>query len=85
MWRQVFSQKEIYDTIYSLTDDTLKMSFYELTYVSWMIEKLEISSKSIILDVGCGLGKVLTFICYLKGCCGVGVDISVKGLKKAYT
>lgn len=85
MWKQVFSQRKLYNAIYEVSDDSFTMSFYELTYINWVIEKLEISSKSTILDVGCGSGKVLTFICCLKGCYGVGVDISVKGLKKAYT
>ena len=84
MWKQAFSQRETYDVAYSLAEDDFKISFYELTCIDWMVKKLKISSKSNILDVGCGLGKVLTFICYLKGCYGVGVDISIKGLKKAY-
>lgn len=35
---------------------------------------LSLSSKTKILDIGCGIGSYLNYACHLSGCSGVGVD-----------
>jgi cyclopropane fatty-acyl-phospholipid synthase-like methyltransferase len=52
-----------------------------------LIKKLNETSKitkgSIVLDIGCGTGRTLIYICEKYGCKGVGVDISDEMIKDA--
>ena len=80
---EVFSQKVIYDKQYGNAEDTFKVTFWEISAVKMIIDGVKPSKKSVILDVGCGLGRILTLISLLASCYCIGIDLSFKGIKVA--
>jgi cyclopropane fatty-acyl-phospholipid synthase-like methyltransferase len=54
-----------------------------LNLIKKLNETSKITKSSIVLDIGCGTGRTLIYICEKYGCKGVGVDISDEMIKDA--
>lgn len=64
---------------------TLSKAYSDATLylINKLNKVLKITKESVILDIGCGTGKTLVYVCKKYGCKGVGVDLSDEMIKDA--
>ena len=63
--------------------DFSQQGFSDLSQINFMLDVWGLKPASHILDVGCGNGKMLEYICGITGAQGVGFDISAVAIASA--
>ena len=79
---QAKKQREYFDSQFK-NYSIYRLENWRRSYIKRILASLKLQPTDIYLDLGCGGSGYLVIESARRGCCSIGVDISIKGIKKA--